>query len=369
MHTKLFPVLLAAALLVRCSSANPGSNSDDDTTLDPIGDVAAEVVEADAAGDTDASDAVAEDTAPVDVTQEDVSTEDTSVDDAALDDTVTDDAALDAVEEDAAVDDTSADTSADTNTEDTGADVVEDTTDTSADTAPDCGYTEIGTNIVWCSDTYRYVSSLESAERDCPPVVRIQGSDADYADVAAAISGEACDDSCLWRLNTSVTWLRCGVSGGYIQFTADGCPDLYELPEGLFTSLDDYDDAHPCPDVRPAGQCVTNDDCPGISSCQASAPGGICATCGTIADCPDAADECSAFGACAITCDDDDECPRGQNCTRTNVCRISACVDGSCPDPAFGCNSSDLCERVACDDSDTCLGGSTCVSGRCVVLP
>jgi hypothetical protein len=241
---------------------------------------------------------------------------------------------------------------------------------TDADTGgPSCDYFELDTAIVACGDDYRYLRVFRDTIEapGCPDFVRIGASPTEYPDAVAAIAGEGCSDTCIWGPATSVTWLRCGRRSGYIVFRSPACNDLYEMPEGIFASLEDHDAAHPCPvETRPAGQCATSADCPGLSTCTASAPGGICNGCGSIDDCPDAADECSEFGSCARTCTVDSQCPRGQECSGIGLCRISGCVEGACPDPAFGCSTGGLCERVACPVGDECPAGTTCTEGRCI---
>lgn len=352
--TAIALILLAAA----CGSDNRPS---DGAGADVPADTAADS-EADAGPDPDAG----SDSLPTDT---DAGADSGGADSRDVADTHADPEPTDTEPTDQGVPDTN-DGSGDTGDPDVGADTGDDTSD---DSGPDaaCDYLDLDIVIVRCGGELRYVRTFRDLADTpgCPPYVRVQGSDVEYPDTDAAFSREDCDPSCVWRAGTSVSWLRCGRRSGYIVYRADGCDDLYEMPEGLFQSLQEHDAAHPCPvESRPAGQCVTSADCPGISTCSSAAPGGICTGCGSIADCPEAADECSEFGACAISCTTDAQCPRGQSCAGTGMCRIAACVAGACPDSAFGCSERDLCERVACPGGDECPTGTTCTAGRCVEI-
>lgn len=337
------------------SADTNGADTDPDVTTDANnGDLS------DAATDTQIDDA-SSDTEP-DTDDPGADTEDELAPDATPEPDTSDDAAGDTTT------DTTTDTSSDTTT-----DAAPDTSsDTTSDAAPDasCAYSEIDTRIASCGDGYVYLGlfrDIGETGGDCPDYWQARTDDGQHATPEAAASAAACDATCVWQAAMSVSWLRCGVRSGYIRFDSATCDSLYEMPEGLFTSLEAHDQAHPCPS-RPAGQCVTSADCPGISICSSSAPGGICTGCGSFDDCPDSADECSEFGACRRMCDVDEECPAGQSCGVTGYCVIAQCVRGACPDARFDCNAGSRCERRACSEPDAeCPAGTACTSGYCVV--
>ena len=237
---------------------------------------------------------------------------------------------------------------------------------------PACGYIDLVIDIIQCRATYGYLHGWTPASPrdDCPAYYTIRGQRGHFGSAAEAAAAANCSLDCQWSPSMSVSWLRCGRRSGYIIFETPEptCGALYEFPEGIFPSVEAYERAHPCPGppARPPGQCASDADCPGMSTCTAAAPGGICIGCATLADCPQSTDECSGFGACRRACDQDEDCPRGQGCARTGFCRILACVEGRCPDELFGCNSSELCERRPCSDDLSCVSGSTCVRGLCI---
>lgn len=120
---------------------------------------------------------------------------------------------------------------------------------TDAGPSPDTGCTYIDQPyIVFCVEDYEYVREWTAIEGGaaCPPYATGTRGDR-YATLAEAIAGSACEDACVWRAGTSVSLLRCGRRTGYIEFVADGCASLYETPDGIFRSLEEWHMAAPCP--------------------------------------------------------------------------------------------------------------------------
>ncbi|RAL22871.1 hypothetical protein DL240_08235 [Lujinxingia litoralis] len=119
---------------------------------------------------------------------------------------------------------------------------------------------------------------------------------------------------------------------------------------------------------RPLGQCNSSTNCPpdapGGPLCTRSAPGGICSGCGEFAGCA-AGYECFA-GSCVADCSADSDCPPGMACSSRGQCAIQRCVEDVCPDPMFGCNASDMCERRSCEEQVDCPARTTCQGGVCI---
>lgn len=109
--------------------------------------------------------------------------------------------------------------------------------------------------------------------------------------------------------------------------------------------------------------CRSNTDCPGISTCNVIAPGGICTGCGTDNDCP-AALSCGPVGACIRDCSSDADCSLGKRCGVTGRCLARTCSIGTpCPEP-YVCGNNQ-CRRPACP-TNTCPAPLTCLAGTCV---
>jgi hypothetical protein len=249
-----------------------------------------------------------------------------------------------------------------------GEDATEGDTGESDSGVDECGYFDADNRLVRCSGEWVYTTRWQSFVDGCEPYYTIATSEEQFTSVEEAVAAKGCETECIWSAATSVSLVRCGVRTGYIIFNAleGACDPVYEYPEGYFASPEEHAAAYPCADRRPEGQCETSDDCPGISICTASAPGGICNGCGSFSDCPADTDECSEFGACRRLCDVDDDCPAGQECGGTGFCLISQCQRGACPDLRFGCNAGGRCERVSCSDGEECPASTECRSGYCM---
>lgn len=134
-----------------------------------------------------------------------------------------------------------------------------DASDASADLGPDatdfdasveCGeYIDLTPYIVKCDGEFEYAWEwvrVEGTTADCPPYYTLLGGT--YASLDDAITNKGCDDSCTYGPANSFSAAYCLADCtairryGWITFEADGaeCPTLYELPGGLFTSLDDW---------------------------------------------------------------------------------------------------------------------------------
>ncbi len=138
------------------------------------------------------------------------------------------------------------------------------------------------------------------------------------------------------------------------------------------------------PDDRADEQCVTDEHCrqqdpDAPTTCNVGAAGGICLGCGEDGHCP-AGTECSDFGSCNGSCDDDADCPYGPCNAGLGLCTQQTCADDNdCPGSTV-CQDPDgdgrgLCGRRACEErwcSPTNLDGpceepaAACLYGACV---
>lgn len=131
--------------------------------------------------------------------------------------------------------------------------------DVTADASPDaetgdagseCGdYIDLTPYIVKCGGEFEYAWEwvrVEGTTEECPPYYTLLGGT--YASLEEAMTNKGCDDSCTYRPGISVSAAYCLADCtsirryGWITFEADGteCPTLYELPGGLFTSVEDW---------------------------------------------------------------------------------------------------------------------------------
>lgn len=126
--------------------------------------------------------------------------------------------------------------------------------DMSADmTDPDmsaCMYFDFDVSYVRCGEFNMYSLLRKLEDRDlgpeaCPVYYTLKGKE--YPTAAAALAAEQCDASCQYTASMSVTFLHCERRNGYIKFTADGCPDIYEFAEGVYPSVELWRMANPCP--------------------------------------------------------------------------------------------------------------------------
>lgn len=224
-------------------STDPDPDSSPDPDVDPAEDTTPDTLpETDTSADTDAAD-------PTD-TVADVEQPDTTPPQDTVDaDTVEIEDTTDTTDVTNVADIADA---ADSSTDDTTGDTVADTApDIAPDIAEECNYLDLGIVIVDCDGGYRYLrtwSDFELGAELCPLYYTITGDDARWASADEALESKVCTDTCAWSASNSVSWLRCGRRGGYILYRAadESCGVLYELPEGLFTSLDEYNAAYPC---------------------------------------------------------------------------------------------------------------------------
>ena len=113
-----------------------------------------------------------------------------------------------------------------------------------------CDYLDLDVWITTCGTGYVYVrrfAPIEAPASACPEYYVLRGMR--YDDLRAALTAGGCDAACLRRAATSVSLLRCGVRTGYIVFedAEDDCEPVYETPDGLFPSIEAWNEAHPCP--------------------------------------------------------------------------------------------------------------------------
>ena len=156
----------------------------------------------------------------------------------------------------------------------------------------------------------------------------------------------------------------CGDDGGG---TADGSPG--SLDSGAATDASNEIDAAPgtvdasLADAMPGSDfgpvdCVTTSDCLSPTTCNQSAPGGICNGCGNESQC--GADFTCFVGACVRDCTVDDDCSAGKRCTPgTGRCVLRSCAVSACPAP-YTCGDTNFCERPVCGSNNSCTMGFSC---------
>lgn len=135
---------------------------------------------------------------------------------------------------------------------------------------------------------------------------------------------------------------------------ADAATDA-SAPDGPLTNLGPVD-------------CRVEADCPGLSSCNVSAPGGVCNGCGSDNDCPTGT-SCGQVGACVRDCVNDGDCSAGKRClTGSGVCAIRQCsAQSPCPAP-YVCVGT-LCQRPPCGSGGSCPAPMTCGATNICVEP
>jgi hypothetical protein len=231
-----------------------------------------------------------------------------------------------------------------------------------------CSPVEIDNALVRCDGSFRMVSFFQdTVDRSaCADFVQVAGSPDRWPDVDAAVAALNCEAECRWVMAMSVSLVRCGRRTGYIEFRSETCGSVFEFAEGLYPSVEAWEEANPCPvEERPAGQCLRNGECGGeFGFCAREAPGGICNGCGSDSDCPGSA-EC-VMAVCRQPCRAETDCPAGMTCGSGNLCIIQSCQRGQCPDPRFGCTERGLCQRIACDGPEVCPEGTLCQAEVCV---
>ncbi|MEO0325019.1 MAG: hypothetical protein AAF447_18810 [Myxococcota bacterium] len=122
--------------------------------------------------------------------------------------------------------------------------------DLGRDAGPECAFLDLTIFLVPCG-------SGESYLRHWTPTSESPASCDDYWTLGrarfptreAALTSDGCDATCLRQPSTSVTLLRCGRRTGYIEYrdAEDDCAPLLETPDGLFESVEAWNEAAPCP--------------------------------------------------------------------------------------------------------------------------
>lgn len=117
----------------------------------------------------------------------------------------------------------------------------------------DCGYLDLGVFIADCDGRFRYVRQWGptggATVEMCPEYWTIDGIRAQFRTAEAALDAGTCTPDCLRGAAMSVSLIRCGVRSGYIVYRDRGedCGELIETPDGIFTSVEAWDEAAPCP--------------------------------------------------------------------------------------------------------------------------
>ncbi|MBK6690159.1 MAG: hypothetical protein IPG45_37185 [Deltaproteobacteria bacterium] len=105
-----------------------------------------------------------------------------------------------------------------------------------------CDYLDLQINLVQCPGGFQYLRGFEdlNGNPNCPPYWELGGNQ--YSTAPAAVSGQGCNSACIYQASTSVSLIDpCGRRNGYIIFTANGCPDIYEFSDGIFPSVEAWE--------------------------------------------------------------------------------------------------------------------------------
>jgi len=98
--------------------------------------------------------------------------------------------------------------------------------------------------IASCSGGYTYIRRWFATEGDCPDYWTIGGIRFETEELALA--SRDCTPECTRRAGTSVSLIRCGVRTGYIVYDDPDCDEAVETPDGIFPTVEDWNEAHPC---------------------------------------------------------------------------------------------------------------------------
>jgi hypothetical protein len=246
-----------SCLLIACGGASADGSVDPDATSDTNGSGSDAAL--DTSGDGGAADGGDEpdamvpdaDTSTSDVSPEDAADSDTTVPDADSGTDTSDDAdGVADTESDVADTDVAEGDTTDIDAEaDAGTDAVDDTETDASPVA--CEFIDLDIRILDCNGDYKYLRGWTAPFDEsgtCVPYFTISGDETQYATADEAINTTDCSADCQYVASTSVSWLYCGRRSGYIIYrdADERCGDLYEMPEGIYTSLEAHAAENPC---------------------------------------------------------------------------------------------------------------------------
>lgn len=113
-----------------------------------------------------------------------------------------------------------------------------------------CDYVRVDEVVVRCAGEYTFVSQFLSTVGPpaCPTFFGFDPDGARFESFEAAVaSNPACDATCQYHFDLSITRVYCGRRDGYEVLRATDCPDVYLFAEGYYASVEEHDAAHPCP--------------------------------------------------------------------------------------------------------------------------
>lgn len=195
--------------------------------------------------------------------------------------------------------------------------------------------------------------------------------DADSCTAEPVADGTGCDDGLYCSVNDACTSGVCGGSDRDCSQSADQC-----------NSASCNEDANEClPVPLPDGTgCEDGQFCTVADSCTAGLCGGTPRDCSGHSDqchngtCDEEANECMATPlADGSSCDDelyctvDDACQNGicEGSPRDCSAQSDQCNAGLCNESLDACLAQPLPDQTACDDSNACTVGDSCLSGQC----
>lgn len=111
-----------------------------------------------------------------------------------------------------------------------------------------CDYIDLDAFIVKCSSGFRYAYRFVDTNQSCAEYFQLGAFSG--STLLEVIEAAECDPSCQYAPATSVSFIDpCDRRNGYIVFRAaddEQCPPVYEFAEGLFSSVEAWEQALNC---------------------------------------------------------------------------------------------------------------------------
>ncbi len=114
------------------------------------------------------------------------------------------------------------------------------------DLALQCGYLDTEIFLVTCGSKSLFLRrwTANATSATCAEYWTLDGDQ--FSSKQLALASKTCDTKCLRAPSTSVSLMRCGIKTGYIKYSAAGCGDLIDTPDGIFKSVEEWNAKAPC---------------------------------------------------------------------------------------------------------------------------